>query len=332
MSHILIIGGGVAGCTAAMELANSGVQVTLLESSERIGGKVRAYGCKATDRCNNCGVCLAAGLWDKVEQHPGISIMTGSTLKDVMGAKGNFRVLVDGQVGRSTLAGFESIIVTTGFDTFSSVSSGSVEHPVQAGIISGYRLEELLAGRDKAGILPEAPSSIAFIQCHGSRDIHEKAPYCSRVCCGYSTRAAKVLRQYYPSADITFFYMDLQRVEAGSYFDTLQKDNIEFVRCRPVKIIPGKPAKVAFEKPGAGGVTERAFDLIVLSEGIHPAADNDRLAELCMLGIDENGFLKPVKDGKTAGIYLAGCASGPKRIEEVRAEALTTARQLLAEI
>lgn len=330
MNHALIIGGGLAGCTSALELADNGIAVTILEKEGRIGGKVRYYGCKATDRCLNCGLCLAGNLWSRVENHEKIRIITGAQLKDIQGEKGNFKAIVRSKKGLETLSDITSIVAATGFSEFSSVSSGSFEHESADGIISGYNLEKLLAGRGKAGVLPEAPKSIAFIQCYGSRDIQEKAQYCSKVCCAYSTRAAKVFRYYYPETEITFFFMDLQRVEAGNYMDTLTGENIEFIRSRPAKVIPGKPARIAYEEPGSNGIAEREYDYIFLSEGIHPSQDTDKVAELCMLGLDENEFLKFAKDGDATGIYLTGCASGPKRIEEVRSDALATARRMLA--
>lgn len=332
MNHVLVVGGGLAGCSAALEIADSGLDVTLLEKTDRIGGKVRSYGCKATDRCNNCGLCLAGDLWERVEKHNRIQILTGVSLKDVIGSRGDFRVIIGSREGTSVIAGINSIIVSTGFDEFSHLSSGSLEYQAGNGIVSGSTLEKYISARSKKGIFSEPPASVAFIQCFGSRDITEKALYCSRVCCGYSTRAARVLRNCYPEMKIVFFYMDLQRVEDGNYFEALADENIEFIRCRPVRIIPGKTSGIVYEQPGTKGIVEREFDLVVLSEGIHPCRDTDRIAELFMLGIDKNGFLKYVKDGDDTGIYLAGCASGPKRIEEAHTEALTVARRLLANI
>jgi heterodisulfide reductase subunit A len=333
MNQTLVVGGGLAGCSAALELADNGLSVTIVEKSNKIGGKVRNYGCKATtDRCNNCGLCLVGDLWERVENHDKIKVMTETQLKDVNGPKGNFSVTVATKNGTQTMDNVNSIIVSIGFNEFSSVSSGCLEYEEGDNVIGGYDLEKLLAARSKKGVLPRKPESIAFIQCFGSRDIQEKALYCSRVCCGYSTRAARVLKQYYGEAKITFFYMDLQRVEEGSYFDTLTDEGIEFIRCRPVKIVNGNPCRVVYEQPGTNSIIEKEFDIIVLTEGIHPPMDAERIAELCMLEIDDNGFLRYISNAETDGVYLAGCASGPKRIEEVHAEALTTARKLIANI
>jgi heterodisulfide reductase subunit A2 len=332
MAHVLVVGGGLSGCTAALELANRNTDVTIIEKAESIGGKVRQYGCKSTENCNNCGLCLAGGLWESVENNSRIKVITMARVVDVTGSKGNFTVTLKGKESYKTLTGISSIIVSIGFESPVSQSSGSLEFAGANNIISGSQIEEIIKNRSRQGLMPEAPSKIAFIQCFGSRDIQEKALYCSRVCCGYSTRAAKVMKYYYPDAQVVFFYMDLQYVEEGRYFDVLTREGLEFIRCRPVKIKSGKKAKILYEQRETGKVIEREFDLIVLSEGIHPPADAEHIAELCTLGIDERGFLKPVGEGAKTGIYVAGCASGPKRIEETYAESLKVARQLLADI
>jgi heterodisulfide reductase subunit A len=226
------------------------------------------------------------------------------------------------------ISGLNNIVVAAGFDEFTTRSAGSLEYEASEHIITGNDLEQLLANRGKNEIFSHPPFSVGFIQCFGSRDIKEKAAYCSRVCCGYSIRAAKVLREYYPDIKITFFYMDFQEVEGQEYFDDLLKDNIEFVRCRPVSIKAGKPNVIVYEHPEEHRLVERSMDLLILSEGIYPSDDFEDLAEICMLGLNENGFMKYVKDPMHSGIYLAGCAAGPKRIEEVYAESLQVAREI----
>lgn len=337
MAHVLIAGGGVAGCTAALELADNGIEVTIIEKAGQIGGKVKDYGCKATDQCNNCGVCLAGGLWSRVLQHALIQVLTGCDLIDVIRKNDRFDVYLKNKGCAEKIADIDAIIIAVGFERFSSLSYGQLE--IEAGglvqenpgrsIISAYELEGIIQERTKEAIFSEPPESIAFIQCFGSRDITEKALYCSRVCCGYSTRSARVLREYYPKARIVFFYMELQEVESGNYFNVLNEEGIEFIRCRPVKAKTGKTSGILYEDPETGRIREEIFDIVVLTEGIHPAADAERLAEVCGLGLDANGFLKPVMDGEKTGIYLAGCASGPKSISESCAEALSAARTII---
>ena len=92
--------------------------------------------------------------------------------------------------------------------------------------------------------------------------------------------------------------------------------------------MPGTLPAVIYEKLGGGGIISRQFYLIILTEGIHPARDAAGIAELFGLGFTRDGFLKYVKDRRETGIYLTGCATGPKRIEEVYAESLQTAREI----
>jgi len=327
----MVIGGGLAGCASALELADNGFDVTIIEKGAAIGGKVRNYGCKATDSCNNCGVCLSGGLWDRVENNKRIKVLTGSQLMDVSGNFKEYEACISDGVKMYTQAGIWAFIISIGFDAFFSLSAGSLEFENSDNIISGSHLENLLADRKRDAVFSWNPKNIAFIQCFGSRDVHEKAGYCSRVCCGYSTRSARVLRKYYPDAGITFFYMDLQQVENGDYFRALNGEGMEFVRCRPVKVKRGSPVKVLYENPGTHSLIEREFDLVILSEGVHPPKDADRIAEICYLGIDGNGFLKKAGNSEDdeKGIYLAGCVTGPRRIEETYNDALAAARNII---
>ncbi|NSW89813.1 MAG: CoB--CoM heterodisulfide reductase iron-sulfur subunit A family protein [Firmicutes bacterium] len=336
MARIVVIGGGLAGCLIANEVASRGMEVTIIEKSDDIGGKVKNYGCKATDTCNNCGLCLVKNLWDNIKNNEKIEILTHSRLIDIDGKKGDYKVIVKVKDNTRILERTDKIVVAIGFDNFSSISWSNLEFNSNSNIISGYQLEKIISHRGKkelfSGLLSGKPESIAFIQCFGSRDIKEKAMYCSRVCCGYSTRAAKVIRQYYPEAEITFFYMDLQWVEGRGYFESLKNEKIEFIGCRPIKIksgIPGiTPAKIVYEDPKLSKLIEREYDIIILSEGIHPAEDAGHIAEICGLEQDENGFLRYVVRPETTGIYIAGCAGGPKRIEEVYAQSLAVAKEL----
>jgi len=348
---VLVIGAGVSGCTVACTLAGQGVEITLVEKSQTIGGRVRSYGCKAVERCQNCGVCLTGSLWDKVLNHQGISILTDAVVEDITGTPGDFRVRIsegvsdrvsdgasDGvskSASSQTLEDIDAIVVSTGFDSQSSGLSAHLHIEDVAGLITGTELEELMLRRTRTKLFESipgfktAPNSIAFIQCLGSRDENEGGLYCSRVCCSYSTRAAKVIRSYYPECEIVFFYMELQSVEAGNYFAGLQELDMEFIKCRPLKISSGTPITIEYDDP-TSGITSREFDLVVLSDGIHAGVDNGRLAEVCRLGQDKDGFLRAV--GTDSGIYVTGCARAPMKIDEAYADALTVSGEILASL
>lgn len=328
MDRVLVIGGGLAGCTAALELAENGREVVIVEKSGAIGGAVRQYGCKATDQCNKCGLCLVGDLWKRVEKDERIEILCSCEVRDIQGIKGNYRAVLKNGKAMETINEIASIVVAIGFDKVDARLAGSFELGSFPSVMTGKQLDELCANRNKDGLFEKVPQSVAFMQCYGSRDLKQKAGYCSRVCCNYATRIAKVLRSYYPDMRIVFFYMDLQQVETGEYFESLTQMGIEFIRSRPVRFKENSPGTILYEKPGCSGMMEEKFDLIVLSEGIHPASDAGSIAEISNLGLDRDGFLKYVTSGDTTGIYIAGCASGPKKIEETYADALLTAREL----
>ena len=336
MSVVLIAGGGFAGAVAARELMASGRKSLIIEASNRFGGKVRDYGCKASDKCNNCGVCLAKGLWDSVENNPLIEIKLNTRLVDLAGSKRNYTAALKSNGLINYVTEISDVIIATGFeqaskkgDAFAEISEASRDN--KGSVITGSDIERLFKNRSEKGLFKKAPANIAFIQCFGSRDKNESIS-CSKVCCAYSTRAAKVIRQYYPECGILFLYMEMQQVMAGDYFDEIKGLGMEFIKCRPIKITDGKPAFVEFDNPETGRREKRSFDLVVLSDGIAPMDDAGKVAEICGLGQAEDGFLRYVKspdDTEKTAVYIAGCAGGPARIEDVYADAVAVAKTIL---
>ena len=329
MNEILVVGGGLAGCVAARELSQGGCAVLLLEKGDALGGNARKYGCKADEACNNCGVCLTGSVWDEVQNDTNIQVLYGAYLVDLTGQKGAYRAYVrmSGALKEFRVA---AVVVASGF-THATQSTRNLE--IIGGksdrIISGAQLEAQFKLRTSEKLLDFAPKSVAFLLCFGSRDVKEKAQYCSRVCCSYSTRAAKTLKYYYPDCDIEFFFMDLQMVEHNEcYKQELMQKGIAFTRCRPTRLrVSGDKVAVLYE--GDDGLTQKQFDLVVIAGGIAPGEDNVSLSDICSLAINENGFMKYVKEPDYTGIALSGCASGPKNIQETVASAKNAARSLL---
>jgi len=341
VARVFVIGAGLTGCAAAYTLASGGASVILIDKADRIGGRVRTYGCKAVEKCQNCGVCLTAGLWDKVSNHPDIQIFTNTEIKEIRGEPGNFSVSVAYNNSVEQFDNIEAVVVSTGFDSQQDVFSAHLhienadgfDGETGAGsLMTGSKLEEIMLERKSTGLFENAPKSVAFIQCLGSRDKNEGGLYCSRVCCSYSTRAAKMIRSYYPECKIVFFYMELQNVESGDYYAGLRELGVEFIKCRPLKIavpcLSGTPVTVEYDDP-KDGIKSKAFDLVVLSDGIHASADNDRLAEVFMLGMDADGFLQST--GTDTGIYVCGCARTPMKIDEAYTDAIAVASRILRE-
>jgi heterodisulfide reductase subunit A len=327
MEKVLIIGGGLAGCVVARELSRAGISSCILEKESALGGKARTYGCKATDTCSDCGVCLTGSLWSETESDEQIDKLYGARLLDLFREKDGFTAVIERGSGRVPMR-FSHIVVASGFAFLPEADSGNLEIIPSGRILSGPVIEKLIKSRGEETLFETAPERVGFLLCFGSRNTALHAPYCSKVCCAYSTRAAKVVRRLYPEAEVVLFYMDLQAVKPGRYADELRAQGIDLIRCRPaaVRMENGRPAVSWGDNEGYHSKT---FDYIVLCSGIRPGADAGTLAELCSLQLDGNGFLRYVRPPRETGIWLAGTASGPMTIAETVADAKNTAALLI---
>lgn len=331
MKKILIVGGGIAGCSIAKKISDAGFSVMLIEKEDSIGGKVRSYGCKASDSCNNCGLCAVGTLFKDIESNDSVSIVTGAELVDLQGAPGSFRALIKTSAGRKE-EDFDAIVVTTGFedakDAYGAGYAANSPDDSNTHVYTGDDLERLLQKRKTGKLFSGTPENVGFVLCYGSRSLKERAPYCSQVCCGYATRTAKVVKADYPETEVSIFYMDLQAVNPGDYSAELTNEGIELIRCRPSDIsFSGLLPEVSYEDDK--GTKKKAFDKLFLCGGIHPDVPrNTALADITGLRIKPDGFFDIVKPSAGTGIWVAGCATRPMSI----ANTLSDANRVAAEI
>ncbi|MFQ5975521.1 MAG: 4Fe-4S binding protein, partial [Candidatus Hydrothermarchaeales archaeon] len=171
------------------------------------------------------------------------------------------------------------------------------------------------------------PTSIGFVQCVGSRD-EKTNKYCSRVCCMYAIKNARLYKEKHPETEIYIFYMDIRAFGKGyeEFYRTAQEGyGIKFVRGRPAEIIEDEKTKnlrMVVEDSLLGKVIEVNLDLVVLSVGMEPPHDVEVIQKVLGLSRSADGFfleahpkLRPV-DTLIDGIYLAGTAQGPKDIPD----------------
>ncbi|MCL2821185.1 MAG: FAD-dependent oxidoreductase [Oscillospiraceae bacterium] len=334
MARVLVVGAGVTGYVAAYTLAEHGVEVTIVEKADTFGGKVLSYGCKAEEECQNCGLCLTTRLWSNVYEQKNIHTAFNSTVSDVSKKSGKFSIKLDEgsdalNYKKFDFNNFDAIIVCTGFEPLLHSLFAHLHIDCTEGLITGNQIENLMLNRTPDKIFENPPKSIAFIQCVGSRDQNESGNYCSKVCCAYSTRSARVIHSYYPECEIVFFYMELQNVKGGDYYKELRELGIKFINCRPLKVTGGSPVIIEYDNQ-AEGILRKEFDLAVLADGICAGSENSRIAGIFKLDMDKNGFLQAV--GDDSGIYVAGCARAPMKIEEAYADAVTVAGKVLCQI
>ncbi len=354
----LVIGGGIAGMQAALDIANAGFPVVLVEREDHLGGKMaRLSG-------TYLNFAAAPGLLErKVEQvlnHPRIEVLTGAQVVGVEGYVGNFEVMVESiqgdkntsrqgeedlsacvPVSLSTVFDIGAIVVATGWDPYPLErlpEYGGGEIP---DVVDGLTFEGML--RDGRGI--RRPSDgrvlreVVFIQCAGSRDPERGVPYCSKVCCMYVAKQAMMFRERVPEGQAYVFYIDIR--SAGKGYDeyvqrAMEEHDILYLRGKVSKVFRDGDKVVVWGADTLSGTpVEVAADLVVLATPMTPSHQAPKLAQTLRIGIDQNGFfseahpkLRPV-ESLTAGVFLAGAAQGPKDIPETVSQASGAAAKVL---
>ena len=328
LKNVLIIGGGLAGCTVAKELSSAGIESCIVEKNADIGGKARDYGCKSDAKCNICGLCAIGSLWQDLQKDSKVKKLCNAGVMDVSKADRTYRVLIQTDTAKIEES-YTDIVVATGFADPLQTYGAAYNSSAFPRIYTGSGLEKLMRERSADSIFPEVPESVAFIMCYGSRNMKERAAYCSQVCCAYSTRAAKVIKHYYPGIEVVFYYMDLQAVNPGNYEAELAALGIHFVRCRPAGIsFEGDYPVVEYE--AGEGRKKKKFDYLFLNTGIHPdLMANTALSDLTGLKVSENGFLSYVVPPLEGAVYLAGSALAPMNIMDTISNAKNTALLLI---
>ncbi|MCE5208052.1 MAG: CoB--CoM heterodisulfide reductase iron-sulfur subunit A family protein [Chloroflexi bacterium] len=338
----LVIGGGIAGMQAALDIADAGFPVTLIEKQSVLGGNMA----KLSGSYLNFRAApdLLQKMVERVQQHPQIRVLTRTQVRESAGYIGNFQITLDVLTEEDNpkieKIDVGAVVVATGwhpYDPSLLPEYGSGEIP---DVIDGLAFETML--RDNNVRRPsdgKIPQEIVFVQCAGSRDREHGVSYCSKVCCMYVAKQAMMYRELVPYGQAYVFYIDIRSAGKG-YDEYVQRAMTD----HQVLYLRGKVSKV-FEDGnkvivwGADTLTDRAVevaaDLVVLATPMYPAEGAIDLGQRLHISSDAYGFyneahikLRPVET-LTAGIFLAGTAQGPKDIPETSAQASGAAAKVL---
>jgi len=318
----LVIGGGVSGMTAALELAKQGFDVHLVEKKEALGGHLRTLHYLLEK--NNPQEKLAA-LVKEVSGNEKIHLHLGAEVVDVSGFVGNFKSKIRQNDGEEKTVEHGIVIVASGAVEYEPTEYLYNNDPR---VITQHELEERLSnGRFKE-------DNVVMIQCVGARN--DEHPNCSRICCGQAIKNALKIKEINPEAEIHVLYKDIRSYgfKEDYYREAASKGvlftNYEDERKPQVSLEDGK-LHVAFWEPVIREEIEVEPDLIVLSAATMPNPDNKRIAEMLKVPLTKDGFfleahmkLRPV-DFATEGVFLCGMAHSPKYIDESIAQACAAA-------
>ena len=240
--------------------------------------------------------------------------------------------------------GVGAIIVAVGFDLIPLQSFGEYGYGEVPDVIDGLAFERLnsasgpTTGEIKRPSDGKIPKEVVFVQCTGSRDPERYMPYCSRVCCMYTGKHARLYKHKVHDGQAYIFYMDIRSAGKG-YEEFIQQgmeeEGILYLRGRVSRIYrDGEKVMVWGVDTLTGRKVEIAADMVVLATAIIPQNDAKELAKKLGIFTDTHGFLteserklRPVET-EVKGVYLAGCAQGPRDIADAVAHANAAASKV----
>ncbi|CCK81043.1 FAD-dependent oxidoreductase [Desulfobacula toluolica] len=315
----IVVGGGLAGMTGSLSLANQGFEVHLLEKDSQLGGMARRL------HTTIDGMDVQAYMNDlihQVYQNPGIHVSHETVIKDVEGYVGNFVTTVETE-GRIKTIKHGAAILATGAAEY---KPDEYLYGQNDQVLTQLDLEENIFKNDERLTNAE---SLVMIQCVGCRN--QERNYCSRICCTHAIKNALKLKEINPEMQIYILFRDMRTYGFNEdyYREAAQKD-IRFIRYtqkdKPVVEAvdqSGQPVlRVTVPDPVLGRKIELDADLLVLSAAVIPPADIEDVSKLFKVALSPEGFyqeahvkLRPV-DFAAEGVFLCGAAHYPKHISE----------------
>ena len=328
----LVAGGGAAGLSAALLLAQLDIPVHLVERDHQLGGQWRHIRYQPEALLGTAALDPQAALQDlidRVQAHPQIQVHTASELTALEGGPGQYRATISSNGAQETIDHGALIVATGGLPAPTS----EYLYGQDPRVLTQRELELQVAD----GTLATA-RSVVMIQCVGSRE--PDRPYCSRICCTQAVKNALKLKQLRPDLEVYLLYREVRTYgfrEAA--YQAARDAGVVFLRYdlahKPQVEAHAQQLQVRLADPVIGQSLTLHADLLVLSTGVVPEPQRP-LAQALDLDLDDHGFfleehpkMKPLDLGK-GGLYVAGLAHSPRFLDETIAQAQGAAMRAAA--
>ena len=286
---VLVVGGGLAGITAALEAAKAGRKVVLVEKSDTLGGwAARLY--KQVSLRPPYNELEDPDIGDRIKQvqsNPNIKVYTGAQMESISGGPGMFEANIKQKTGGTVTERVGAIVLATGAVPYDATKLEHLGYGKLKNIVTTDQLEEMAAkGKIVRPSDNKEVQSVAFILCAGSRD-PEHLPYCSSACCVDSLRQAIYVKRQNPEAAVYIFFKDLRAPGFHEYlYKRAQEEGVVFFRTDNPRVeeegnslvIKAKDVLVNDNIEAAG------LDLVVLATGMVPTA---AFGEMMLSSIEE---------------------------------------------
>ena len=328
----LVVGGGIAGMTCALSIANQGHEVHLVEKDTDLGGTARRIHYTLE------GLDVQAYLRDlvrKVYQHPLIHVYTDAIITEATGYVGNFVTKVKSDRGVTEIK-HGAAVIAIGADEYKPTEYLYGEDDR---VMTNLELEEQIAKGEEKVINAE---SLVMIQCVGCRQ--EDRNYCARVCCSQAIKNALKLKEINPKMDIYILFRDIRTYGLmEDYYREASNKDVKFIRYEPddkpqVEAVEeeGRPVlRVTVTDPILGQKLAIDADYLALAAAVIPPAGNREISQLFKVSLGPDDFfkeahvkLRPVEFAAD-GVFLCGMAHYPKHIPEAINQAYGAAGRAL---
>ncbi len=309
----MVLGGGLAGMTAALAIGDQGFDVHLVEREASLGGNLLRVRLLLDGDPQE----LADDLIRRVNGHPRVHAHLGREVESIAGYVGNFTTKLSG----GEVLDHGVVVVATG---------GSSHEPSEYLYGEDPRVVTQLEFESQLASAEDVPGSAVFIQCVGSRN--EVHPWCSRICCGATVKEALRLKDIDPDARVYVLYRDVRTygLKEDAYREAAERGVI-FIRYEPED-----PPRVERDGDGLtvqvrdevlGDPITIQSDRVVLATAVLPGADNRTFAKMLKVPLTKDGFfleahvkLRPL-DFATEGVFVCGMAHWPKTVDETAGQA-----------
>ncbi|MFX1568028.1 MAG: CoB--CoM heterodisulfide reductase iron-sulfur subunit A family protein [Promethearchaeota archaeon] len=305
----IVIGGGIAGMNAALNLANQNFKVSLIEKDTELGGLLRNLN-RIFPTNEDASIILE--VRNLVESHKKIEVYKSTKIEKIEGYVGNYKVnILHNNDSVEIKAG--AIIVATGAQVLSPEG------------FYNYNGNNIISQLELEGLLKENPinsKNITMIQCVGCRN--EERKYCSNICCMTALKNAILIKEQNPEANINIIFRDIQTqgIAYEAYYRKAREMGILFIKYLPEKPPTIKKDRIEVYNEFMNQIIGFPYDLVVLSMPLVANEDSEQLAKMLKVPLEENNFfleahvkLRPV-DFATDGVFVCGSAHWPADISE----------------
>ena len=324
----LIIGGGIAGMTAALNIADQGFKAILVEREPRLGGLLNKLHHISHDHETIPAHDIAEGKIKLVEAHPHITVYTGTEIENVEGYIGNYKVTVKGH-GKSETFDVSTVVVATGMQEIEP--KGLYEYGVDPRVVTQLQLEGML----KENTIGDA-KNVVIINCVNSKN---ELRGCCNIGCYVSVKNACAIKEINKEATVHILYRDLSMIkEEGYELESAKRAGIKFIRF-PDDHYPELKKEngnliISVYDILIGRSFDIPSDLLVLTTGFEGNESADTVKGHLKVSTNSDGFFQEAHiklgplDFPSDGISLCGCARSPKNMKDSLEEATGAAMRV----